>query len=59
MAESIAQRINASSLDQITKRELRALFEAQRLDMVALAAKLNLDATVTDTNYHATPNLIA
>ena len=59
MAESIAQRLNGTQLDSQTKRNLLALFEAIRLDQVAQAAKLNLDAGVTDTNYNASPNLTA
>jgi len=59
MAESLNQRINAMSIDEKSKRELRAILEAMRADYVALATKLNADATVTDTNYGASPNLTA
>jgi hypothetical protein len=59
MAESIAQRLNGTQLDSQTKRNLLALFEALRADQALLVAKLNADATVTDTNYGAANNLTA
>lgn len=59
MAESLNQRINSMSLDEKSKRELRAILEAMRLDQAAAATKLNADAGVTDTNYGASTNLIA
>lgn len=59
MAESINQRINSMKLDDISKAALRSLIEGLRADQAALATKLNADATVTDTNYNATPNVLA
>lgn len=59
MAESVAQRINGTGLSPEAKRELLALFNSLRLDVAAMATKLNADATVTDTNYGATPNTTA
>lgn len=69
---SIAQRVNASALDGISQRELVDLLQALRLDVAALnarvtgiAAKLDADGGVTDTNYGslwpapATPNATA
>lgn len=69
---SISQRVNASSLDAMTKRELLDLLLAARADIAALnarvtgiAAKLDADGGVTDTNYGSlwpapsTPNLTA
>lgn len=58
MAESLAQRLSAAKLDQMSERELRAALAAlvnavQNLatKMDTLGAKLNADATVTDTDY--------
>lgn len=55
---SISQRVNASSLDAMTQRELLDLLLAARADIAALnarvtgiAAKLDADGGVTDTNY--------
>ncbi len=59
MASSINQRLNMSNLDERTKAALRAVLEDMRLDVAAMATKLNADATVTDTNYNATPNVTA
>ena len=69
---SISQRINASNLDTLTQRELLDLLLAARADIAALnarvtgiAAKLDADGGVTDTNYGsswpapAAPNLTA
>lgn len=69
---SIAQRVNASQLDAISRRELIDLLQAARADITALnarvtalLAKLDADGGVTDTNYGAllpapaTPNLTA
>ena len=60
MPESIQMRINASSLDQMSKRELSAIIMSLRGDVVAVSAalnavlaKLDADAGVTDTNYLA------
>ena len=58
MAESVTQRLNGTQLDAQTKRQLEALFDAIIADQTAMAAKLNLDAGVTDTNYNAAPNLV-
>ncbi len=55
----MAQSINASLLDNETKKLLAALLAenaALRTSITALTAKLDLDATVTDTNYAATCN---
>lgn len=55
---SIAQNINASELDAMTKRELLALIVALRADVIAVhtrltgvLAKLDADAGVTDVDY--------
>lgn len=57
-AESVAVRINQAHLDQLSERELRKLMGAMvdsiqnlatKIDV--LTAKLNADATVTDTDY--------
>lgn len=57
---SLSDRINAMNIDEASKRELRELFVAVladiggvRDDLVATAAKLDDDATVTDTDYEA------
>jgi hypothetical protein len=57
---SISQRVNASQLDAISRRELADLLQAARADIAALqarvtglAAKLDADGGVTDTNYGA------
>jgi len=52
--ESVAQRLGATNLDKLTERELRTLLGAVVDGMHAIAAKLDLDETVTDTNYAAT-----
>ena len=54
MPESITPRINASGLGTMSKLELLALFQQLRKDLDAIAAKLDADAGVTDTNYAAT-----
>ena len=67
---SINQQVNACSLDAMSTRELIDLLQAARLDILALnaritgiAAKLDADGGVTDTNYGSlwpapsTPNL--
>jgi len=69
---SIATRVNASNLDAMSKRELIDLLQALRLDIAAanaritgIAAKLDADEGVTDTNYGSlwpaptTPNATA
>ena len=53
MPEKIAQRLNQLS-DKNDAQELRFLFEAMFDGINALAAKLDADATVTDTDYAAT-----
>ena len=60
MSESIQRRINLSGLGGMSKRELTALLVAQladnakmRADLAFIAAKLDADAGVTDTNYAA------
>lgn len=53
MPEKASQRIAKSKLDQLTKRELLALLGAVIDGTRALAAKLDSDATVTDTDYAA------
>lgn len=52
--ESVAQRLAATNLDKATERELRVLLGAVVDALQAVAAKLDADATVTDTNYGAT-----
>lgn len=54
MPEKASQRMAFSKLDQLSKRELLALVNAMIDGTRALAAKLDADATVTDTNYAAT-----
>jgi hypothetical protein len=53
MAESINTRFSKSSLDTMSKRELKAAVGAILDALQAVAAKLDADATVTDTNYAA------
>lgn len=52
--ESVAQRLGATNLDKLTERELRTLLGALVNGLQAVAAKLDADATVTDTDYSAT-----
>lgn len=52
--ENISQRVAKSKLDALSKRELRALLVAMVDGVRAITAKLDADATVTDTNYTAT-----
>lgn len=54
MPEKASQRVAYSKLDQLSKRELLALLTAMIDGTRAIAAKLDADATVTDTNYAAT-----
>lgn len=54
MPEKASQRMAFSKLDQLSKRELIALLNAMIDGTRAIAAKLDADATVTDTNYAAT-----
>lgn len=60
MPESVAQRLNAARIDQISDANLRALFVSIVADLTAVKAsitglttKLDNDAGVTDTNYTA------
>lgn len=52
--ESVSQRLAATNLDKMTERELRALLSSLVDGLQAVAAKLDADAGVTDTNYAAT-----
>lgn len=56
-AESIKHRMNASPPEQ-AREDLRVLMQAQYDALVAviaqMGAKLDADATVTDTNYAST-----
>lgn len=52
-------QVSAELLDTITKRVMAAVADdlaALRASVVAVTAKLDADATVTDTNYAATCN---
>lgn len=51
--ESVKARVSALP-DQMTAKELRPLLVAIVDSLQAVAAKLDADATVTDTNYGAT-----
>ena len=53
-AESLAKRLSATKLDQLSERELRAVLAALVNGVQAIAAKLDADGTVTDTDYAAT-----
>jgi hypothetical protein len=62
MAESIRERLQTHS-PRVEVAELRKLLEAAQADLaalrasiVAITAKLDADAGVTDTNYAATTN---
>jgi hypothetical protein len=52
--ESLTQRLAATNLDKLTERELRVVLGAMLDALQAVAAKLDADAGVTDTNYAAT-----
>lgn len=52
--ESVLQRMNATSLDKMTERELRILLASMVDGMQAICAKLDADTGVADTNYAAT-----
>lgn len=54
MPEKASLRVAKSQLDQLTKRELLALLTAIIDGNRAIAAKLDADATVTNTDYAAT-----
>ena len=59
MAESLQQRINAMGIGSMSAKELRFALAAVLDALQAVAAKLDADAGVTDTNYAATvANLI-
>lgn len=51
--ESITKRLNASSLDAKSKREVQAILQAILHAVSGMAAKLDADAGVTDTDYQA------
>lgn len=52
MAESIKQRLGAADLDQLTDREVRALFNSVLTDLTSLATQFN--QLRTDYNANAT-----
>lgn len=54
MPEQVNKRLAASKLDQMSQRELLIMLNALMDGVRAVAAKLDADATVTDTNYAAT-----
>jgi Skp family chaperone for outer membrane proteins len=63
MAESVVQHVNAANLGYQGRKELNQLLaavyadlSALRTSIVAVTAKLDADATVTDTNYGALCN---
>jgi len=58
MAESINTRFSKSSLDTMSKRELKAAVGAILDALQAVAAKLDADDTVTDTDYAAVVSAI-
>ena len=51
--ESVAQRLNATSLDKLSENQLRILLAALVDGLQAVCAKLDADAGVTDANYAA------
>lgn len=53
MPELVKHRIPATTLDRLTKQELITLVNALVDGIRAVTAKLDADATVTDTNYTA------
>lgn len=53
MAESVAKRIAAAKLDQMSERELRILVAALVDGLQAIMAKLDGDSGVTSTDYAA------
>ena len=53
-AKSVKLQFAKSQLDQMSERELRGLVAALVDGVQALAAKLDADGTVTDTDYAAT-----
>lgn len=54
MAEILKQRLAALEVSKSDETELRKIMEALLDGVRAVAAKLDADATVTDTNYAAT-----
>lgn len=52
--ESVARRLNATSLDRMSETQLRILLAALVDGLQAVCAKLDADGTVTDTDYAAT-----
>lgn len=52
MAESITQRINASTMDSAEAREMRAILLSVLTDLTALKASVN--QLITDYNANAT-----
>lgn len=58
MAESIASRINASKLDGMSERELRAILLAALAAINNLATKLDADAALTAKDYVASTKAI-
>lgn len=53
MPESIASRINATALDGMSERELRALLLAVLAAINNIAAKLDAESTLTTKTYAA------
>ena len=58
MTESVKQRFAKSSLDSMSKRELREAVGAVLDALQAVAAKLDADTGVNDTNYAAVVSAI-
>lgn len=56
--EKVIQRIGATNLDIMSKRELIALLNSTIDALRAVTVKLDADATVTDTNYTAVVDAI-
>ena len=54
MAESLSTRINATGIGSMSKKELRILLAAMLNAMQAMAAKLDADSGVGDTDFAAT-----
>ena len=54
MPELVKHRLPATELDRRSEQELTILLNAMVDGIRAIAAKLDADATVTDTNYAAT-----
>lgn len=53
-SQSVKHRIGVTALDGRSKEELLLLFASLVDGLQALAAKLDADATVTDTDYAST-----